>query len=112
MSAREDRDRYKARVRSWFREFKRHCACLECGLGWPAELHFHHVDPGTKDNTLAHLVQEAHSERTIIAELEKCVVLCRDCHAKVHGIEPEDFKRARRSVFEYEREEGTGDATA
>ncbi len=88
----EQRLRYKDRVRRWLREFKRHAACLECGATWPAELHFHHLDPAEKDNTISKLVGQAHSERAVILELEKCVVLCRDCHAELHGLAPSDFK--------------------
>lgn len=57
--------------------------CAECGYNAdPAALQFHHTDPKTKSFSPA-----GNASRTwaaIAAEVEKCVVLCSNCHATHH----------------------------
>jgi transposase len=57
--------------------------CALCGFdGHPAALQFHHLDPATKSFHLS----EGGLSRGIAqsrAEMEKCVLLCANCHAQV-----------------------------
>jgi hypothetical protein len=56
--------------------------CQRCGYeGFLAALEFHHVNPEEKDRTPANLFTGgALPEETIYAELDKCVLLCANCH--------------------------------
>lgn len=57
--------------------------CSICGFSnHPAALQFHHIDPETKD---FHLAQYGHSRAIdrVRAEVEKCILLCANCHAQV-----------------------------
>jgi hypothetical protein len=45
-------------------------------------LEFHHTDPRTKTRELAQLCK--HSRKRLLEELNKCVVLCANCHCKEH----------------------------
>ena len=54
--------------------------CLEKD---PVCLDMHHLDPNTKDDVVSALLINA-SRTRLWEEIEKCVVLCRNCHAKVH----------------------------
>lgn len=60
-------------------------ACVLCGYSqWMGALQFHHVEPGAKE---FHLAQRGYS-RSISrsrAEMQKCVLLCANCHAEVEG---------------------------
>lgn len=50
--------------------------CRICGFAeHPAALHFHHIDPSTKDFHLAHL-GASRSIRRMRAEAAKCILLC------------------------------------
>lgn len=62
--------------------------CRMCGFnGHPAALHFHHLDPATKEFHLGHQGQSRAITR-MRAEAEKCVLLCANCHALVEaGVE-------------------------
>ncbi|MGC1852072.1 MAG: helix-turn-helix domain-containing protein [Solirubrobacterales bacterium] len=62
--------------------------CRMCGFnGHPAALHFHHLDPATKEFHLGHQGQSRAIAR-MRAEAEKCVLLCANCHALVEsGVE-------------------------
>ena len=63
--------------------FKSTLKCSVCGENHPATLDFHHVDPNEKEHSIDRLVRNC-SWKTIERELEKCVVLCANCHRKHH----------------------------
>lgn len=56
--------------------------CCICGYSKSIRaLHFHHVDPTTKKFTLSHGI---HAWATVLAELEKCILVCSNCHGEIH----------------------------
>ena len=57
--------------------------CAKCGELRTHVLDLHHVDPEGKINTIAHMIKSA-SEETLIQELNKCIVLCANCHRDFH----------------------------
>lgn len=68
-----------ARMRAW----KSEMGCLVCREKYPQCLELHHLDPSTKEADPASL--RLASWDTFLKEAEKCVVLCANCHRKVHG---------------------------
>jgi hypothetical protein len=81
-SADRRRARHTAKKRDYVRKMKGR-ACVGCWLYFPPEkLHFHHRDPSTKSFN----VMEGHSRSyaAIDAEIDKCDVLCSDCHRDAH----------------------------
>lgn len=58
--------------------------CETCGETHPACLDFHHRDPREKEIDLAKVAIQGWSEKKIMAEIEKCAVLCSNCHRKEH----------------------------
>lgn len=57
--------------------------CTECGYREHlCSLDVHHLDPREKD-PFARSMRGWSWERTV-AELEKCILLCKNCHAAVH----------------------------
>jgi transposase-like protein len=60
-------------------------ACAICGYSrHPSALHFHHVDPSTKEFALSQEGITRSLERAR-AEAQKCVLLCANCHAEVEA---------------------------
>jgi len=60
--------------------------CWACGYDrYLGALDFHHLDPATKSFGLAAGQGLARSKAVLIAEAEKCALLCRVCHAEVEG---------------------------
>lgn len=57
--------------------------CVSCGESNPVVLEFHHRDPNEKDMDITQFLSGGYSLKRIIAELEKCDVLCANCHRKV-----------------------------
>jgi hypothetical protein len=57
--------------------------CLDCSQKFHYSIYeFHHLDPNTKDYTWAKLRMKSWSN--IKKELDKCVLLCANCHRTRH----------------------------
>ena len=70
-------------------EFKKTLSCELCGESEPCCLDFHHRDPAEKTGSVALMCRSGHSLDRIFAEIEKCAVLCANCHRKLHaGVVP------------------------
>ena len=67
-----------------FKEFKSKLKCILCNENHIATLHFHHLDPSTKEIDLSTAVRLGWSKDKLEKEINKCVVLCANCHAKEH----------------------------
>jgi hypothetical protein len=65
--------------------FKRTLKCTQCGFDHPAALDFHHVNPSEKENIVSHLVSQG-CFAAAMEEVQKCIVLCANCH-RVHHAE-------------------------
>ena len=60
-------------------------SCISCGYDkYHGALEFHHRDPNSKDYDWGKLRLLKHT--TIIEELDKCDLLCSNCHREVHAI--------------------------
>lgn len=62
--------------------------CSRCGYTkstWSIE--FHHVDPSTKELTIAHAISTNTARDKVLKELDKCVLLCSNCHRLEHSKE-------------------------
>lgn len=56
--------------------------CQECGYNRSLRaLHFHHLDPAEKDFNIG---ESKAGWETLQPELDKCALLCANCHAEVH----------------------------
>ena len=59
--------------------------CVICGYSnYAGAMHFHHVNPKEKDFSLSKTGQ-TYVWEAVIKELDKCVLMCANCHAEVHG---------------------------
>jgi hypothetical protein len=59
--------------------------CVICGEKEPCVLEFHHIDPTEKEYEVSAMVYWNVNLDKIKIEIRKCVVVCRNCHAKVHA---------------------------
>lgn len=67
------------------------CGMMETRLGF---FEFHHTDPSTKDREIGSMLNSA-SMAKIEEELQKCVMLCPNCHKKEHLKEGMTFSEIR-----------------
>ena len=75
----------KDRIKSWVRNYKSNLSCRKCGEHNPSVLQFHHLDPAHKDVSIFECVKRGWGIDRIKKEIAKCVVLCANCHFKVHA---------------------------
>ena len=65
-------------------DYKGGC-CEICGYNrYIGALDFHHINPNEKDFTIAHIRQYKFDE-VIKEELDKCMLVCSNCHREIHG---------------------------
>jgi len=75
----------RAKARAWLDNYKRGLSCAECGFSNPVALDFHHTDPAGKDFSLADALNVSLSIKRLQKEIQKCVVLCANCHRIEHA---------------------------
>jgi hypothetical protein len=77
-----NREKY-AKRRLWFESFLSSQKCSVCGFSDPECLDFHHKNPSTKDYCITQIL--SFSIERINREMEKCIILCANCHRKEHA---------------------------
>lgn len=71
-------------LREWFDDYKKTLKCSQCPEDHIACLDFHHLDPSKKEMSLSNLLTNGWSKERIMEEVDKCIVLCSNCHRKLH----------------------------
>ena len=74
----------KSDTRAWINSYKSKLKCARCGENTFACLDFHHTNPETKEVSIARVWKMGWSTKRIEKEIEKCIVLCANCHRKEH----------------------------
>jgi hypothetical protein len=60
--------------------------CCLCGYDQCEQaLDIHHIDPDQKEIHLSKIQANPKAMLSLIAELRKCALLCKNCHVAVHG---------------------------
>lgn len=78
------------RNKNYIIEYKKQKECVKCGDKRYYVLDFHHLDPTIKYKSVTDLQFNAYSIKTIDKEIEKCVLLCRNCHSEFHYLEKQN----------------------
>lgn len=74
----------RERNREWYREYKANIECSRCDEDHIACLDFHHKDENDKTAGIRQMVEDGYAIDTIKKEMDKCIVLCSNCHRKEH----------------------------
>ena len=77
------------RNRSIVSDFKLNGKCYLCGDERHYVLDFHHIISSEKEGEIPNLAKKAYSEKKIIEEIDKCVLLCSNCHREIHFLKKE-----------------------
>jgi len=74
----------KTKLKQWLYEYKKHLKCSKCGYNsHGAALEFHHPN-NDKDTHIGQMICNVTSQEKILKEIEKCEVLCSNCHQILH----------------------------
>ena len=76
------------RNKLYVEDYKRHHPC-SCGENDPCCLTFHHKN-GDKVGNISDMANRAYSIKRIESEINKCTVMCLNCHTKLHNREDDD----------------------
>jgi transcription elongation factor Elf1 len=66
-------------------EYKSLLGCCVCGEKDSACLDFHHTGSDEKKFSIGKVTTRVHDWSVVMAEIEKCVLLCSNCHRKYHA---------------------------
>lgn len=69
----------------WLRDYKSKQQCSVCEESESSCLDFHHRDPSSKEGLVCKMVASAASLERIEKEINKCDILCSNCHRKLHA---------------------------
>lgn len=90
-NAKRTRER-RSNLRAWVYRIKRRHGCTRCVERDPACLEFHHVEE--KEMQVTRMVTHGYARDRINEEIEKCIVLCANCHRKEHYEPPDPIEDA------------------
>lgn len=82
-NAKKQRKTLRERNRKFVIGYKEAHPCQKCGESHPACLDFHHPNDD-KEATVSSIARETISIARIRREIDKCQVLCANCHRKEH----------------------------
>lgn len=70
-------------IKKWYITYKRGLSCSKCGSSHYAIIDFHHVSEKTE--VVSNMVVNGYSIKSIKREIERCIVLCSNCHRILHA---------------------------
>lgn len=80
--------RYKLNKLSLISKMKLERGCDLCGYkSHSAALQYHHKDPKTKTRDISKMAGRNYNIKVILKEIEKCSLLCANCHISLHSNE-------------------------
>lgn len=80
--SRRNKTRRRLKLRALIEYIKNSVPCQDCGTF--VNLTFHHLDKKQKFKDINEILRDNNSFNLLIKEIQKCTMLCRDCHDKVH----------------------------
>jgi 5-methylcytosine-specific restriction endonuclease McrA len=99
----EDGTKYRKVWRNKNKEFiKKYLTehpCVRCGYSDIRALDFDHINPASKIKSIGRLMNGTASIELLMTEIEKCQVLCANCH-RIKTLENNDYKSRRGKVKE------------
>ena len=74
----------KRKIYEWVDNYKTSIGCEHCGIQDNRCLQLHHRETETKKHSVAKLIGKGYVFKTVKTEVEKCEVLCANCHSIHH----------------------------
>lgn len=69
-------------------DYKKERHCEKCLNKKWYSLDFHHLDPSIKEFNISNGI--GYSKENLFNEIEKCIILCKNCHSEFHYLEKEE----------------------
>lgn len=82
----QERDRLRlVRAREYVKNFKQGKSCVDCGESRWQCLEFDHRNPNDKFKGISIMIKSRYSPEAIQKELDKCDIVCANCHRIRHN---------------------------
>ena len=78
------REKRLKEIKQWYNGYKSTLKCRYCDEDFTECLEFHHLKPETKIDNVVYMVHNGVSLEKIKKEMDKCIVVCANCHRKIH----------------------------
>jgi len=76
---------YNRQLKAYYKRLINEGKCAKCGYSKAqAVLEFHHIIPENKEHSVSKLIN-SNDHLDILVELEKCILLCRNCHMEIES---------------------------
>lgn len=75
---------YKQTTKDFVNKYKTERGCVYCSEKEAVCLDFHHTEDD-KETNVGTLVGQGHSVQKVLLEINKCIVVCSNCHRKLHA---------------------------
>lgn len=72
---------------AWYQELKQKLSCSKCGDKRFYVLDFHHREKDDKFKSISNMIAQGFSKQRILDEMDKCNILCANCHRELHYLE-------------------------
>ena len=72
--------RHRLKRREYIFEYKKQHSCVYCGESNPLMLDLDHIDRTTKMGLPANMITSGHKWADVLKEVDKCQVVCANCH--------------------------------
>jgi hypothetical protein len=94
------KNRFRYQMRKFAVDYKMNKGCFICGYrSCSAALDFHHIDPTQKEFGITR--QSINDTEVLKKEIEKCIVVCANCHNEIHFKPPYRLDRTIRETWNY-----------
>jgi citrate lyase alpha subunit len=85
----------KEKYRQKWRVYKATLSCIQCGEKDPATFDFHHVVRSPDNKKVNRLLTNGNYKGALKEIEERCIVLCANCHRKLHDAEYQAKKKKK-----------------
>ncbi len=91
----ETKRQLQQKYKKWIADYKKEQRCSMCGFADHRALEFHHL--GNKEFSIAKYAYYHYGFKRLKKEIEKCVVLCANCHRILHDKERNNNHATKKS---------------
>lgn len=85
----DKKNKRREETKAFIKDYKANLKCDKCSENHISCLDFHHNNPEEKEVCIAEMYRKGWGKKRILKEIEKCIVLCSNCHRKLHHAEKE-----------------------
>jgi len=80
----QKRKEQQKNIKIFINDYKSNLKCERCSENHISCLDFHHIDPNKKEICISNICRTGWGKERILKEINKCTVLCANCHRKLH----------------------------